>query len=465
MKTFGFILAVTLITLGGFGGKVYAQSNAELTAAITGGGGDVTAFFDKYKNNPQALGNLDPKLIENAVKTSGISALTNAMDNVKLSNLLSSIGDQGSQDAAIAAAGILTAIAKDNSALGEAITTTLGNSFMTKLDDQVAGLANALDAALAPLFNLTNGLNGILSGFSGLFGGGNSGSISAVLSGITPGSLFGASAGAGGSTALPTASPISATCNEDILISMKTRAWLEAQREITQNQNIIAKPDSVMEYTCFDSFLNVLALQAENMFSENTSAWSGSPALVTNSDMDGALNKLIGTAINSYITKNFAHTSLGGRGSTDYTPTTISGASYTCDRMNAVWMNAKCMNFSTNAQDGFLTFEQHASTDTRQFPEACAAPEAKWDPYIEEAFNNPGWKEDFNDNIVFTRELALEYTLPNYCGSKAIMTGLAVYDEGQKYADGICTNPGCYYVPTRVASSANTLRNGTCAPY
>ena len=38
-------------------------------------------------------------------------------------------------------------------------------------------------------------------------------------------------------------------CDPDYYESLEARAWLEAQREITQNQNLIYKPDSALEYT------------------------------------------------------------------------------------------------------------------------------------------------------------------------------------------------------------------------
>src|SRR5437016_4882806 len=41
-------------------------------------------------------------------------------------------------------------------------------------------------------------------------------------------------------------------CDPEYMDALEARAYLEAQREVAQNQNYILKPDSVLEYTCFD---------------------------------------------------------------------------------------------------------------------------------------------------------------------------------------------------------------------
>lgn len=56
------------------------------------------------------------------------------------------------------------------------------------------------------------------------------------------------------------------TCNPDFMEVLENRAWEEAQREITQNANLIARPDSVLSMTCFDSWLDDLADYAESNF-------------------------------------------------------------------------------------------------------------------------------------------------------------------------------------------------------
>ena len=169
--------------------------------------------------------------------------------------------------------------------------------------------------------------------------------------------------------------PADDPCDANYFESLKSRAWLEAQREITQNQNLIFKPDSVLEYTCFDRYLNELAQHAEDMFSEYSGKWG---VILPKDSMDKALDSLIGDPLFNYINANFeqpGYDLLGGRlnagGSDDapqakpnegqdHAPGEIRGGSYSCDIMNQVWMQAKCFDFIDNPdEDGFYTFEHY----------------------------------------------------------------------------------------------------------
>ena len=265
-------------------------------------------------------------------------------------------------------------------------------------------------------------------------------------------------------------------CDPEYFKSMKSRAWLEAQREITQNQNLIFKPDSVFEYTCFDKHLNELADHAKDMFSE-TGRWgvipgihSGTPGTPVSADptsMDKALDSLVGEALRNYIDQNFDKTGeaektyplLGGRfrdkqdsnGNTvresyDYEiKSNVIGtnALYDCETMNKVWMAAKCMDFIDNeTHDGFFTFEEYRDYDGdhRFLPKECAHLDA-WMQEIDRAYANEAqtpWEED---NIVSFYNL-LESG--NCSASPLILTGLEVSDGGKIFADGVCLKPGCY---------------------
>ncbi len=56
------------------------------------------------------------------------------------------------------------------------------------------------------------------------------------------------------------------TCDLEFWDVLTEKAWLEGQKEITQNQNLIARPDSVLSMTCFDQYLNHLAWYGDNHF-------------------------------------------------------------------------------------------------------------------------------------------------------------------------------------------------------
>ncbi|MCB9964417.1 MAG: hypothetical protein H6855_01945 [Rhodospirillales bacterium] len=242
------------------------------------------------------------------------------------------------------------------------------------------------------------------------------------------------------------ASPMTDLCDADIMDTIETKAWLEAQREVTQNQNMIAKPDSVLEYTCFDKMMGALANQAGNMLSENKTAWTGgSAAQITSKDMDNAFRDVAGNPLKQYITTNFNHSYLGGRGSIDSSfDNNISGAAYTCNQMDQIWKLAKCANFSTEPEDGFLTFQQLADQEIRRFPEVCAA-DARWQTNID-AYSSPSWESSYLSNIESSFDKLNEYTKPVSCSaSRIIKTGIPVKVQGTVKEDAICINPGCYF--------------------
>lgn len=227
----------------------------------------------------------------------------------------------------------------------------------------------------------------------------------------------------------------SSSCDCSYWQSLESRAWLEAEREISQNQNLIFKADSVMQYTCFDNQMrDVTAGPIARLFSDQAFGVSRAGAMLA------ALNASVRASLASYIATNFNHNSLGGRG----------GQSGMCMVMGAVWQEAKCYNFMTRAADGFLMFEEHANTEVRQLPTPCA-PDSRWSSQLQSAFNNPGW---FQQNFVRPSSAAYQAIynglLPGGCGSTQngayTPTGITVQGIGrQTYPDGFCTNPGCTF--------------------
>lgn len=272
---------------------------------------------------------------------------------------------------------------------------------------------------------------------------------------------------------VPAASP----CDPKYMDSLESRAWLEAQREITQNQNLIFKPDSVLEYTCFDLFLGELAEHAKDMFSENT-RWG---TILPVNSMDGALEALVGRAFRTYLTDNFELTLnddgetveydlLGGRASPrvelseddpnlDYdedTPwlspvlgddLTEEDTAYNCNMMNRVWMAAKCMNFiDVPGEDGFFTFEQYQSAPDKRFlPQRCEAIPTQWETNIRLA-----WVDQYTTWIEDNMQTYLERLDPDNCSTSIPQpTGLMLqnsqYPNG--YPEFVCIPPGCHYTP------------------
>jgi len=271
------------------------------------------------------------------------------------------------------------------------------------------------------------------------------------------------------------------TCDVGVWNAMAARARLETEREIMQNQNLIFKPDSVLSYVCFDSLAGHAAQNVGAVFSND------------NRHMNGAMNSVVINSMQTYISSNFNHSLLGGRGqhiglANNYPPVNGSQTSYGCQVMAEVWQRAKCVNFMHTQQfvetDGFYPFIDLAAVgggqgvsgyesigNVRRYPanmDCSASSQAGDNPVVPD-----GWLEyyrfgrnetsfgvqaalyDFQANVNTTFAAVNDLVRPatagaNGCG-QAIPTGVMVMlspatTANQLYADGVCTNPGCSYV-------------------
>jgi hypothetical protein len=230
--------------------------------------------------------------------------------------------------------------------------------------------------------------------------------------------------------------PATSPCDPTYYESLKSRAWLEAQREVTTNEIAIFKPDSVLQYTCFDRFLNELAANSPSMFT-GTTRWGSGMA----GDMTKALQDLVGTALKSYLTSNFSPAMRGGRSTNvSYAPGQISPGTYSCDIMGRVWQEAKCLG----TENMFYTFEQLATSPDFRFQYAKCNPTPEWRTNIDRATVDAKtpWTED---NVV----TYLDMLDPAKCKDlKPIETGIVVNRSKEKpytYPERVCIPAGCYY--------------------
>lgn len=167
-------------------------------------------------------------------------------------------------------------------------------------------------------------------------------------------------------------------CDPAVFDSHKAEAWKRAQAQITQNQNQIFKPDSVLEYTCFEKFAGVMAKESKNMLS-GTDRWGTGDEEALKND----LNATSGDPLAGHL-GNFTQKMLGGRDENNEAEDSGSGdviesESYNCDMMNRVYQTAKCQDFIENPEtDGFYTDQQYADDeDKRQLPAECAK-DSRW---------------------------------------------------------------------------------------
>ncbi len=274
-------------------------------------------------------------------------------------------------------------------------------------------------------------------------------------------------------------------CDPKYWDSLTARAWLEAEREIIQNQNLIFKPDSVLEYVCFDKFVDHTAAKGGDIFVHTEYFGRKIIQRGTNESMEKGLENVVYNALTAYDTGSFRDqlfmsdravkiTNNGGASSYDHPMRPSASGSYNCGVMQKVWKTAKCINCIDNADfknsgDAFYPFKQlkgldgsnvagyqdsySGEKDPRQWPAnlKCKGPSlGEWQD-----------KNDLSENIAdvykFKEPLALDFKKVRdkiepggkdgtTCGS-AILTGVKVIINGtEKGDDGVCTNPGCTYI-------------------
>lgn len=276
----------------------------------------------------------------------------------------------------------------------------------------------------------------------------------------------------------------SPACDGDVMNTIFARSWLNAQQDILINQLYIKKPDSVLEYSCFDENMGVVAEHIAPLFSEtqyfrnvsvDIGTTRGSRVINTGfaqdlGQMRKALNRAIMPALNTYIETNFWHEFLGGTAGFDREiPDEAGDGSYTCDVMATVWQVAKCENFMPGyyQQRGdsglFYEFEDLIGFDPRLYPEPYQCNNSLVTQEMIDLSNNavkafsrlpPPLPPSYARSGTY-RELLepgnCEGTYPVPTGLTArqknlIMSGDRVIRTEQfTYPEYTCVNPGCHY--------------------
>jgi hypothetical protein len=272
----------------------------------------------------------------------------------------------------------------------------------------------------------------------------------------------GAAGGGGGGAAAGGGLFAPDSCDPQYYQSLEARAWLEAQREIVQNQNLIFKPDSVLAYTCFDKQLNVLARESANLLSGNV-LFGGNPV-----DLATSLTSVVSGPLDNWLTSNFDHTYLGGRSGSRYThDTSVTPGAYACNVMDTVWMEAKCMNFIHQSNhDGFFTFAEYVGSDFRTLPTACGS-NGDFQTNIDNALvpASTPWQEDAVQTYLANIYPTATPAGANACGGAQSMvpTGLVVltdkYPNFTQYNEQACLVNGCKYIPQSQTTGCCTRGN------
>lgn len=267
-------------------------------------------------------------------------------------------------------------------------------------------------------------------------------------------------------------------CDPDYWKSMKERAWLEAEREIMQNQNLIFKPDSVLEYVCFDKFISHAGKTLGDIFVHTK--YFGDEIIKRGQaeSQNNALKTAVYDAMRNYVIQNYTPSFLAGRSTkmkkppnpndhdVQMKPPTNSGPLYDqCKIMAEVWKASKCINF---AEENFPNDDFHpfvdikaqgggsnvpgytAYEDIRLFSTPCNnMTKQEWQEPYDNAINKDDQMYKFSKPTKKAFEDVRKMVEPGQCKKEnAILTGVKIVLSGtdnKEEKDGFCTNPGCTY--------------------
>jgi hypothetical protein len=294
-------------------------------------------------------------------------------------------------------------------------------------------------------------------------------------------------------------------CDADFMNQIYAKAFLEAERENILNGLVIRKPDSVLEYSCYEQHVNITAHKAGPLFTETDYWWNrevkidngigdndpdwwdidtvpvfvsmcppDDPQYPTRWDdptrppgakkpctkLDNSLEDLVLYALHQYVSKNFNHDFLGGyaAGFNNDITGTVGSPDYLCDVMYTVNLAARCDDFDTD--DKFFDFETLVSLDPRILPEMCTGGTAITQDIID-VYKNDGaqyaaW--DYTEiELYLERILNIGGPSVTECAAP-VPTGIQIRRENRTYNllggssttveyddEYICTNPGCSY--------------------
>lgn len=266
------------------------------------------------------------------------------------------------------------------------------------------------------------------------------------------------------------------TCDANFMNQIYAKAFLEAEREVIVSNSVFLKPDSVLEYSCFDQQVASVAKYAGPIFTETLRY---DPAVITmpspqrpvtinvslgDTYLDLSLEKLVLNSLVDYIDANFNHNFLGGSFAGRYSPSsrTVAGAEITCATMFSVYFAAKCDDFSLEVP--FLSFDEYFSlpaltlTDPRLRPRQCPKNHQITQAYIDIAKNKDWTYASFDvvDALLPiwrpSNGALCENAAPIPTGIMALyeendidLNGNAIVIERFEYEDKFCSNPACSY--------------------
>ncbi len=271
------------------------------------------------------------------------------------------------------------------------------------------------------------------------------------------------------------------SCAADTWAEMVNQSVLMVRRETLMNQSLIAKPDSILAYSCFyDHALHAgetLGILSENQGWVNRQVEVGfgeSRQITLNVELsqgslDGAIN--IG-ALNAYqrlLAGNFGHAFLGGRLAGPTLPEHSDDGDHDrnnlqmnqpCGVMNAVWEAARDLNMRDIANP-FPSFEEliEPNTDPRIYPQNMSCMNTGITQNMIDIAD--GAQTAFSPVPARTLGAAQEDEEDEYDCGAPFYTGVTVTRRRGagiittefESPDGFCARPGCSFINGQCVSS------------
>lgn len=193
------------------------------------------------------------------------------------------------------------------------------------------------------------------------------------------------------------------TCDANFHDVLRSKAWMEAQREVEIAETIMSERPSVLDYTCFKNRVDAFA--GATVFGNNASK-----------------------------------TAAGTQSLQNYVNNILSGASLSCRVMSHIWETVRCSD--ANKTEWFRDLEDFVYSDGRPSCGAAAGNRNdQWDAANRIVYPlsfRPVSSGGYDRVDAFLRQMD-----PANCGSSAyVRTGITLARSGLQ--DGVCLAPGCY---------------------
>ncbi len=200
-------------------------------------------------------------------------------------------------------------------------------------------------------------------------------------------------------------------CDTSFMNALKDKAWMEAQREMMHNQQMVWKPDSVLALGCYKHWIDGL---------KGTISFSN--------DNGSGLNSL-GSDASSYLSSAFNHTLAGGNGS--------GSNSSNCGNIATLWQYSRCKNLNLTQ---IQTLKDVSGSDPRVAPGGACGSTGGWSGPAGNAVA-VAWGTTFDSMNLFTNVVAPLSEVSGGKCSVGIPTGVKI--GGGSNPEIVCPNPGC----------------------